>query len=63
MCDYAHAGHTHCIVYAGFRGFRGFVARKKSGCKLIGFSFVIPYDTRPTNVGGRFDQNVCYDMK
>ena len=27
---------THGIVHAGFRGFRWFVARKKSWCKLIG---------------------------
>lgn len=29
---------THGIVHAGFRDFRAFVARKKSGCKLIGKS-------------------------
>lgn len=34
-----------CIVHAGFRGFRAFVARKKSKCKLIGNCFVIPQDT------------------
>jgi mannitol/fructose-specific phosphotransferase system IIA component len=34
-----------CIVHAGFGGFRAFVARKKSQCKLIGNGFVIPHDT------------------
>jgi hypothetical protein len=34
-----------CIVHAGFSGFRKFVARKKSRCKLIGNRFVIPHDT------------------
>ena len=34
-----------CIVHAGFRGFRAFVARKKSRCKLIRNRFVIPHDT------------------
>jgi hypothetical protein len=34
-----------CIVHAGFRDFRGFVARKKSRCNLIGNRFVIPHDT------------------
>lgn len=38
---------THGIVHAGFRGFRAFVARKKSRCKLIGNRFVIPHDTIP----------------
>jgi hypothetical protein len=42
---------THGIVHAGFRGFRTFVARKKGRCKLIGFRFVIPHDTIPSNVG------------
>jgi len=41
---------THGIVHAGFRGLRGFVARKKSWCKLIGNRFVIPHDTIPSNV-------------
>ena len=36
---------TMCIVHAGFRGFRAFVARKKSWCNLIGNRFVIPHDT------------------
>jgi hypothetical protein len=40
-----HDGTTHGIVHAGFSGFRRFVARKKSRCKLIGFRFVIPHDT------------------
>lgn len=38
---------THGIVHAGFSGFRAFVARKKSRCKLIGNRFVIPHDTIP----------------
>ena len=42
---------THGIVHAGFRGFRRFVARKKSRCKLIGSRLVIPHDTIPSNVG------------
>jgi len=41
---------THGIVHAGFRGFRRFVARKKSQCKLISFCLVIPHDTIPSNV-------------
>jgi hypothetical protein len=41
---------THGIVHAGFRGLRGFDARKKSWCKLIGNSLVIPHDTIPSNV-------------
>ena len=41
---------TNGIVHAGFRGFRRFVARKKSRCKLIGNRFVIPHDTIPSNV-------------
>jgi hypothetical protein len=48
-----HQLPTHGIVHAGFRGMRGFVARKKSPCKLIGFRFVIPHDTIPSNVGGK----------
>ncbi len=43
---------THGIVHAGFRGFRRFVARKKSRCKLIGNRFAIPHDTIPSNVAG-----------
>ena len=31
-------------------GFRRFVARKKSRCKLIGNRFVIPHDTIPSTV-------------
>jgi len=38
---------THGIVHAGFSGFRAFVARKKSRCKLIGFRFAVPHDTIP----------------
>ncbi len=45
-----HETPTHGIVHAGFRGFRAFVARKKSRCKLIGNRFVIPHDTIPSNV-------------
>jgi hypothetical protein len=41
-------------VHAGFRGFRRFVARKKSRCKLIGNRLVIPHDTIPSNVGKHF---------
>ena len=48
-----HQLPTHGIVHAGFRGMRGFVARKKSPCKLIGFRFVIPHDTKPSNVTGK----------
>ena len=40
-----HDGTTMCIVHAGFRGFRTFVPRKKSRCKLIGNRFVIPHST------------------
>ena len=36
---------TMCIVHAGFRGMRAFVARKKSRYKLIGNRLVIPHDT------------------
>ncbi len=35
---------TYGIMHAGFRRF---MARKKSGCKLIGNRFVIPHDTLP----------------
>ena len=42
---------THGIVHAGFRGFRRFVNRKKSRCKLIGNRLVIPHDTIPSYVG------------
>lgn len=45
-----HERTTHGIVHAGFRGFRVFVARKKSRCKLIGNRFVIPHDTMPSTV-------------
>jgi len=41
---------THGIVHAGFIGFRRFMARKKSRCKLIGFRLVIPHDTIPSTV-------------
>ncbi len=37
-------------MHAGFSGFRRFVARKKSWCKPIGYRFVIPHDTIPSNV-------------
>ncbi len=33
---------THGIVHAGFVGFRAFVTRKISWCKLIGNRFEIP---------------------
>jgi hypothetical protein len=48
---------THGIVHAGFSGLRAFVARKKGQCKLIGFRFVIPHDTIPSNVtaNGKFN--------
>jgi hypothetical protein len=42
---------THGIVHAGFSGLRRFVARKKIGCNLIGFRFVIPHDTIPSTLG------------
>jgi hypothetical protein len=42
-----HQAVTHGIVHAGFSGFRAFVARKKSQCKLIGFRLVLPHDTIP----------------
>jgi hypothetical protein len=45
-----HDCTTHGIVHAGFRGFRRFVARKKSRCNLIGNRLVIPHDTIPSNV-------------
>jgi len=45
-----HQPLTHGIVHAGFSGLQAFVARKKSRCKLIGFRFVIPHDTIPSNV-------------
>jgi hypothetical protein len=38
------------IVHAGFSGFRAFLARKKSQCKLIGNRLIIPHDTIPSNV-------------
>ncbi len=41
---------THGIVHASFSGFRRFVARKKSRCKLIGNRLVIPHDTIPSTV-------------
>ncbi len=41
---------THGIVHAGFRGFRGLVARKKCWCNLIGNRLVIPHDTIPSTV-------------
>jgi len=49
-------------VLAGFRGFRRFVTRKKSRCKLIGNRLVIPHDTIPSTVGGNFNdmQKVIY---
>lgn len=37
-------------MHAGFRGFRTFVVRKKSRCKLTGNCFVIPHDTIPSTV-------------
>jgi hypothetical protein len=45
MVGLKHEHTTMCIVHAGFRGFRAFVARKKSRSKLIGSCFVIPHDT------------------
>jgi len=47
-----HDTPTHGIVHAGFRGFRRFVARKKSRCKQIGNRLVIPHDTLPSTVVG-----------
>ena len=41
---------AHGIVHAGFSGFRAFVARKKSLCKLKGNRLVIPHDTIPSTV-------------
>ncbi|PKP13536.1 MAG: TIGR02391 family protein [Bacteroidetes bacterium HGW-Bacteroidetes-3] len=32
------------------------MARKKSWCKLIGFRFVIPHDTIPSNVGSNYNE-------
>jgi len=40
--------------HAGFSGFSRFVARKKSRCKLISYSFVLPHDTIPSNVIAQF---------
>lgn len=34
-----------CIVHAGFRGIRTFVARKKSWCNLTSFGFLNSHDT------------------
>ncbi len=45
-----HQAVTHGIVHADFSGFRRFVARKKSKCKLIRNRFVFPHDTIPSNV-------------
>jgi hypothetical protein len=45
---------TYGIVHAGFSGFRAFVARKKSRCKLIGNRLVLPHDTIPSNVRRHF---------
>ncbi len=42
-----HQPLTNGIVHAGFSGFRRFMARKKSRCKLIGNRLVIPHDTIP----------------
>ncbi len=47
---------THGIVHAGFRGFRRFVARKISWCKLTGKCLVIPHDTIPSTVGRNFSE-------
>lgn len=47
---------THGIVHAGFIGFRRFVARKKSRCKLIGNCFEFPHDTIPSTVRGHYKQ-------
>ncbi len=51
ITEIKHEPPTHGIVHAGFSGFRRFVARKKSSCKLIGFRLVIPHDTIPSTVG------------
>jgi len=45
---------THGIVHAGFSDFRRSVARKNRRCKLLGKCLVIPHDTIPSNVGGKF---------
>lgn len=42
-----HDGTTHGILHVSFRGFRAFVTRKNSLCKLIGNHLVIPHDTIP----------------
>ena len=44
-------------------GFRRFVARKKSRCKLIGNRLVIPHDTIPSNVGHNYLKLWDYDKK
>jgi hypothetical protein len=51
MVGLKHEHTTMCIVHAGFRGFRAFVARKKSRSKLIGSCFVIPHDTIHSPLG------------
>jgi len=52
---------THGIVHAGFGGLRGFVARKKSRCNLIGNHLVIPHDTIPSNVGSNLFHHLIYN--
>ena len=51
---------TNGIVHAGFSGLRGFVARKKSRCKLIGNRLVIPHDTIPSTVGDQAKKSESY---
>ena len=54
---------THGIEHAGFRGFRAFVARKKSWCKLIIFRFVLPHDTIPSTVVWHLKEQATYGAK
>jgi len=51
-------GTTHGIVHAGFSGLRRFVARKKVGCNLIVYRFVIPHDSIPLTVISNFNRLV-----
>ena len=51
---------TMCIVHAGFRGLRAFIARKKSWCNLIIFHIVIPHDTIHKPVGKHYEKPTKY---
>ncbi len=58
IVDKKHEPPTHGIVHEGFSGFRVFLARNKSRCKLIGYRPLIPHDTIPSNVGGHCNKTL-----